>query len=93
MTHYKGVKLMEEFWLQLGVSGGALFVLWRVLVTTIPNAIKPMTSALKDISELLREIRAQLHAHTDTLGQIKGSFRITPPNGVPIVEKEKKEKQ
>lgn len=81
-----------QLFLQLGVAGATLFVLYRVVVYLLPQALRPVTVALEHLAsatEALRESRevdrdrlARLENQTARIeGKIDAVFDLTPVGG------------
>lgn len=89
--------------LQLGVAGATLFVLYRVVVFLLPQALQPVTIALNHLASALEAVRDSAQLDRDRLarlenqiGRLEGKmdavFDLTPVGGTrsgPIVEARK----
>lgn len=66
--------MSEAIWLQLGIGGAALLVLHLTLTKTMPNALKPITDGLGQMSHAIDRL-AEAHGKlAERLARMEGKF-------------------
>lgn len=61
-------------WLQLGLGGAALLVLYKTLSSLLPDALRPVITSLSDMSRAIERLAVQHGAMTERMARIESKF-------------------